>query len=60
MSHESSPKKLVYMANQIEKTLSPNWDDLTPPKEWAKMNSWAVRAYNYWYGITHPFEALRS
>jgi hypothetical protein len=24
------------------------------------MNTWAVRAYNYWYGITHPFEALRS
>jgi hypothetical protein len=48
------------MANRIEKTLSQDWNDLSPPKEWAKMNYWAVRAYNYWYGITHPFKALRS
>jgi hypothetical protein len=58
--HYWQGRRRIYMANRIQKSLSPNWDDLTPPKEWAKMNSWAVRAYNYWYGITHPLEALRS
>ena len=24
-----------------------------------KMNYWAVRAYNYWYGVTHALEMLR-
>src|SRR4051812_8328463 len=58
--HYWQGRRRIYMANQIEKTLSSDWDDLTPPKEWAKMNYWAVRAYNYWYGISHPFQALRS
>jgi hypothetical protein len=58
--HYWQGRRRLYMANRIQKSLSPNWDDLTPPKEWAKMNAWAVRAYNYWYGITHPLEALRS
>jgi len=58
--HYWQGRRRIYMANRIEKTLSPDWDDLTPPQEWAKMNYWTVRAYNYWYGITHPFEAMRS
>jgi hypothetical protein len=49
----------IYMANQIAKNLSPDWDDLTPPKQWTEMNQWAVRAYNYYYGITHALEFLR-
>ena len=36
----------------------PNWDDLTPPKEWAEMNYWAVRAYNYYYGVTHVLSGM--
>jgi hypothetical protein len=58
--HYWQGRRRIYMAHVIEKSLSPNWDDLSPPKQWAKMNYWAVRAYNYWHGITHPFEALRS
>jgi hypothetical protein len=58
--HYWQGRRRIYMANQIEKSLSPDWNDLTPPKEWSKMNYWSVRAYNYWYGITHPFKALRS
>jgi hypothetical protein len=57
--HYWQGRRRIYMANQIEKTLSPDWDDLTPPKEWAKMNTWAVRAYNYWYGVTHMFDGWR-
>jgi hypothetical protein len=58
--HYWQGRRRVYMTHVIERDLSPNWDDLSPPKQWTKMNTWAVRAYNYWYGITHPFEALRS
>jgi len=58
--HYWQGRRRIYMANQIEKALSPDWDDLTPPKEWAKMNTWAVRAYNYYYGITHMFDGWRS
>jgi len=58
--HYWQGRRRLYMANHIERNLSPDWDDLTPPKEWTKMNYWSVRAYNYWYGITHPLEALRS
>jgi hypothetical protein len=53
--HYWQGRRRIYMANRIEKSLSPNWDDLAPPKEWATMNTWAVRAYNYYYGITHAF-----
>ena len=58
--HYWQGRRRIYMAGQIEKSLSANWDDLSPPKQWVTMNYWAVRGYNYWYGITHPFEALRS
>jgi hypothetical protein len=53
--HYWQGRRRIYMANQIEKTLSPDWDDLTPPKQWAEMNYWAIRAYNYYYGITNIF-----
>ena len=53
--HYWQGRRRIYMANQIEKTLSPDWDDLTPPKQWAGMNYWAVRAYNYYYGVTNVF-----
>ncbi len=58
--HYWQGRRRIYMANHIEKNLSPDWDDLTPPKEWAKMNYWAVRAYNYWHGITRPFGMFRA
>jgi hypothetical protein len=57
--HYWQGRRRVYMANHIQKNLAPDWDDLTPPKEWTSMNYWAVRAYNYWHGITHPFEKWR-
>jgi hypothetical protein len=57
--HYWQGRRRIYMANEIAKSLSPEWDDLTPPKEWAQMNYWAIRAYNYYYCITHPLEALR-
>jgi hypothetical protein len=53
--HYWQGRRRIYMANRIEKTLSPDWDDLTPPQEWAKMNYWAVRAYNYYHGVTNVF-----
>ena len=53
--HYWQGRRRIYMANRIEKSLSPDWDDLSPPAEWATMNYWAVRAYNYYYGITHAF-----
>lgn len=58
--HYWQGRRRIYMANHIQKNLSPDWDDLTPPKQWASMNYWAVRAYNYWHGITHPFEKWRA
>jgi hypothetical protein len=57
--HYWQGRRRIYMANQIAKSLSPDWDDLTPPAEWAEMNYWAVRAYNYYYGITHALELFR-
>jgi len=57
--HYWQRRRRIYMANQIAKSLSPDWDDLTPPKQWSGMNQWAVRAYNYYYGITHALEFLR-
>ena len=53
--HYWQGRRRIYMADRIEKSLSPNWDDLTPPKEWARMNYWAIRAYNYYYGIANAF-----
>ena len=58
--HYWQGRRRIYMANQIEKSLSSDWDDLTPPKQWADMNYWAIRAYNYYYGITHMFDGWRS
>jgi hypothetical protein len=53
--HYWQGRRRIYMASQIAKSLSPDWDDLTPPKQWAEMNTWAIRAYNYYYGITNIF-----
>jgi hypothetical protein len=58
--HYWQGRRRIYMTHVIARDLSPDWDDLSPPKQWTRMNYWAVRAYNYWYGITHPFQALRS
>jgi hypothetical protein len=58
--HYWQGRRRIYMARQIEKSLSPDWDDLTPPGKWARMNYWAVRAYNYWYGVTHMFDGWRK
>jgi hypothetical protein len=57
--HYWQGRRRIYMANQIAKSLAPEWDDLTPPKSWSRMNYWAVRAYNYYYGVTHVMEYLR-
>ena len=51
--HYWQGRRRIYMANEIAKSLSPDWDDLTPPRQWARMNNLAVRAYNYYYGIGH-------
>ena len=57
--HYWQGRRRIYMAGQIAKNLSPVWDDLTPPKSWAEMNYWAVRAYNYYYGVTHALDAFK-
>ena len=57
--HYWQGRRRVYMAGHIAKNLSPDWDDLTPPRKWAAMNYWTVRAYNYYHGITHPLEYFR-
>jgi hypothetical protein len=57
--HYWQGRRRIYMANQIARSLSPDWNDLTPPKKWAQMNTWAVRAYNYYYGVTHALEMFR-
>jgi hypothetical protein len=51
--HYWQGRRRIYMANEIEKSLSPDWDDLTPPKQWAVLNNWAIRAYNYYHGVGH-------
>jgi hypothetical protein len=53
--HYWQGRRRIYMANQIQKSLSHDWNDLTPPAEWEQMNYWKIRAYNYYYGITHMF-----
>jgi len=58
--HYWQGRRRIYMANQIEKALSPDWNDLTPPKQWTKMNYWSVRAYNYYHGITHVFSGWQK
>jgi hypothetical protein len=49
--HYWQGRRRIYMAREIEKSLSPDWNDLTPPKEWSKLKCWAVRAYNYIHGF---------
>ena len=51
--HYWQGRRRIYMANEIERALSPDWNDLTPPKQWATMKPLAIRAYNYYYGIGH-------
>jgi hypothetical protein len=53
--HYWQGRRRIYMAARIAKSLSPNWDDLTPPRDWVKMNYWSVRAYNYYHGVRHMF-----
>jgi negative regulator of replication initiation len=57
--HYWQGRRRIYMANRIARTLSPDWDDLTPPKQWADMNYWAVRTYNYYYGVTHALDMFK-
>ena len=57
--HYWQGRRRIYMANRIAKDLSANWDDLTPPKQWAEMNYWAIRAYNYYYGVTHALDGFK-
>ena len=42
--HYWQGRRRIYMANEIEKSLSSDWNDLTRPKEWAEMNTWKIRA----------------
>ena len=57
--HYWQGRRRVYMANEIEKALSPDWNDLTPPRQWAQMDYWKIRAYNYYHGIAHMFDGWR-
>jgi len=57
--HYWQGRRRIYMANRIAKTLSPDWDNLTPPRQWAKMNGWAIRAYNYYYGVAHALDMFK-
>jgi hypothetical protein len=57
--HYWQGRRRIYMAHQITKSLSADWNDLTPPKEWAQMNNLAIRAYNYYYGIGHALGFVR-
>jgi len=58
--HYWQGRRRIYMADRIEKALSPDWNDLTPPKEWDAMNYWAVRAYNYYHGTRHMFAGWKK
>jgi hypothetical protein len=57
--HYWQGRRRIYTENQIARSLLPDWNDLTLPKQWTEMNGWAVRAYNYYYGTTHALEFLR-
>src|SRR5258708_17391964 len=48
--HYWQGRRRIYMANRIEKSLSSDWNHLTPPAQLAEMNTWKIRAYNYYYG----------
>ena len=53
--HYWQGRKRIYMAGQIAKKLSPDWNDLTPPREKVEMNYWKIRAYNYYHPIAKLF-----
>ena len=55
-----APRIYANRPNQTEKNLSPDWHDLTPPKEWVKMDSWKIRAYDCYYGAIHMFDGWRK
>jgi len=57
--HYWQGRRRIYMAAQIAKGLSPDWNDLTPPRQWAEMTNWKIRAYNYYHGITHVAELFK-
>jgi hypothetical protein len=57
--HYWQGRRRIYMANQIAKSLSPDWNDLTPPSQWAEMHYWKIRAYNYYHGVTHVTELFK-
>jgi len=57
--HYWQGRRRIYMAHQIDKSLSPDWDDLTPPRQWARMNYWAIRAYNYYHGVKSALAWLK-
>jgi hypothetical protein len=57
--HYWQGRRRIYMGNQIAKSLSSDWDDLSPPAEWVQMNYWPVRAYNYYHGVTHVLELFK-
>lgn len=56
--HYWQGRRRIYMANEITKSLSPDWDDLTPPTRWAHMHYWNVLLYNYYHGIGHALGLL--
>ncbi|MEY4707026.1 MAG: hypothetical protein RJB58_749 [Pseudomonadota bacterium] len=51
--HYWQGRRRIYMDNEIEKSLSSDWNDLTPPKQWAEMNYWKIRAYNYYHCVSY-------
>jgi hypothetical protein len=53
--HYWQGRKRIYMAGQIGKKLSADWDDLTPPRERVDMSYWKIRAYNYYHPIAKLF-----
>ena len=53
--HYWQGRKRIYMAGQIGKKLSADWNDLTPPREKIDMNYWKIRAYNYYHPIAKLF-----
>lgn len=53
--HYWQGRKRIYMVGQIAKKLSPDWNDLTPPREKVEMNYWKIRAYNYYHPVARLF-----
>ena len=57
--HYWQGRRRIYMADRIAKSLSPDWNNLNPPAEWARMNYWAVRAFNYYHGLNQALSVFR-